>query len=146
MDNQPPRRPDKPGFPLRSNKRMGYWKQNKHKEDYIALSLSIPASHFKTIFTYYNSSLKLFRHVSRLFSNKCLSYKNNNLSREDNMLRHIKYFLFSIFILLPLTVSAEDLPCEIKTNAKIVAFGDVHGAFDELTKYTIGRKLPLFNY
>ena len=48
------------------------------------------------------------------------------------MPRYIKYLIFSIFLFLPLNVSAGNRPYEIKTDAKVVAFGDVHGAYDEL--------------
>ena len=50
------------------------------------------------------------------------------------MLRYPRSFLLSIFIfilILPIAY-AEDNPLDINTNAKIVAFGDVHGAYDEL--------------
>ena len=52
------------------------------------------------------------------------------------MLRYIKsaFLLFFIFtlILFPLRISAAERPYDIKTNAKVVVFGDVHGAYDEL--------------
>ncbi len=50
------------------------------------------------------------------------------------MLRYPRSFLLSIFIfifILPIAY-AEDNPLDITTNAKIVAFGDVHGAYSEL--------------
>ena len=50
------------------------------------------------------------------------------------MLRYLYTYLFLIFILITsFNTAVEGRPFEIKTDAKIVAFGDVHGAFDELT-------------
>lgn len=52
------------------------------------------------------------------------------------MLRYIKssFLLFIVFtlILIPLRIIAAERPYDIKTNAKVVVFGDVHGAYDEL--------------
>ncbi len=50
------------------------------------------------------------------------------------MLRYTRSILLSIFIFIfiPPIAYAEDNPLDITTNAKIVAFGDVHGAYDEL--------------
>ena len=50
------------------------------------------------------------------------------------MLRYARSFLLSIFIFIFIQpiVYAEDNSLDITTNAKIVAFGDVHGAYDEL--------------
>jgi len=51
------------------------------------------------------------------------------------MLRYLKstFLLFSIFIfLIPLYVIAAERPYDIKTDARVVVFGDVHGAYDEL--------------
>ena len=48
------------------------------------------------------------------------------------MFRYARYLFFFFSLLITLSAYAEDRPFEIKTNAKVVAFGDVHGAFDEL--------------
>jgi len=50
------------------------------------------------------------------------------------MLRYLYIYLCIFFVLLvtPISTAAEDRLLDIKTDAKIVAFGDVHGAFEEL--------------
>jgi hypothetical protein len=49
------------------------------------------------------------------------------------MFRYLYTYLILIFILITsLNTAAESRPFEIKTDAKIVAFGDVHGAYEEL--------------
>lgn len=49
------------------------------------------------------------------------------------MLRYLYTYLLPFFILItPVTTIAEDRPFDITTNSKVIAFGDVHGAFDEL--------------
>ncbi len=51
------------------------------------------------------------------------------------MFRHSKshLYLFFVFILISINTFAEDRLFDIRTDSKIVSFGDVHGAFDELT-------------
>lgn len=50
------------------------------------------------------------------------------------MLRYLYTYLLPFFILFfSITTTADDRLFDIKTDAKIVAFGDVHGAFEELT-------------
>jgi hypothetical protein len=49
------------------------------------------------------------------------------------MLRYLYTYLLPFFILFfSITTTADDRLFDIKTDAKIVAFGDVHGAYDEL--------------
>ncbi len=50
------------------------------------------------------------------------------------MFRYLYTYLLPFFILITsITAIAEDRQFDIRTDAKIVAFGDVHGAFEELT-------------
>jgi hypothetical protein len=57
-----------------------------------------------------------------------------NLSCENKNVTICLYIPFAFLVLLTSTAAAvEERPFDINTSAKIVVFGDAHGAFEELT-------------